>query len=288
MAAERAIYVYRFDSAYHASTSIKQIREDDTAMANQILLIMDYPLFVFLLTLLMLGAVTFIFHLVFKRIPPINKNLHDTFSLIQGATLTFLVFLIGFGVSLATDNYKNRQKYENIEANAINQAYLQVDFLPEKVKRETKQKLQEHLDLRLAYYQSKDLEKKENISRQINEIDNELWIAIRDVATYQQTAIMVKVLSSVNEVISSAAYTHISQLERIHPAVWLLLFILAIFCCILNSYGTVHNVNGIRLTLIFPLILAFALMFLADIDSTRGGIIFIEPLFTNNLSFNIN
>ena len=250
--------------------------------------ITDYPLLVFGLTFLALCFVTYGFHAIFKHIPPINKNLHSTFSVTQGATLTFLVFLIGFSISLAAENYKNRQKYENAEANAINIAHIQANFLPEEIRLETRQKLQAHLDLRIAYYHSRNLEEKESINRQINQIDYDLWMATRDAVIHQQTAVMAGVVSGVSGVISTAAYTHVSQLERIHPAVWLLIFILALFSCILNSYGALHNINGIRLTLIFPLILAFALMLLADIDSTQGGFIFIEPVFTHNLSLSVN
>lgn len=247
--------------------------------------VIDYPFRVFSLSLIVMCVVTLGFHLFFKRTRALNKSLHDTFSLTQGATFTFLVFLIGFSFSIATGNHNNRQKHESAEANAINVAYMRFDFLPENIKLEAQKKLIDHLNLRLAYYHSKSLEEKTKINQDINQIDNDLWGIIKTAALNQPNMLIPLVVTSVNDLTESAAYIHISELERIHHAIWYLIFILAVFSCILNSYGAIHNANGIKLTLIFPVILAFSLMLLSDLDSTLGGFIYIDPIYLNDLAW---
>ena len=65
------------------------------------------------------------------------------------------------------------------------------------------------------------------------------------------------------------------------------MFIISLGCCILIGYGSKHNLKGIKLTIIFPLVISFSFMLIADIDSTQGGMIYVDPQNLVNITHNI-
>ncbi len=64
---------------------------------------------------------------------------------------------------------------------------------------------------------------------------------------------------------------------QIPIAAWRLLAAIAIGCNLLVGYGSRSTKAGAKLLPILPLVVAIALMLIADIDSPRHGIIRVRP-----------
>ena len=71
--------------------------------------------------------------------------------------------------------------------------------------------------------------------------------------------------------------------NRIPIAAWCMIGAIAFACNLLVGYGSRSHTSGFRLLPILPLLVAVALMFIADIDAPRHGIIRVKPQNLINL-----
>lgn len=162
--------------------------------------ITDFPLLVFAFSFITMSTAILITHKIFKREGAFEPGFRETFNLVQGSTLSLLALLIGFSFSMSVGNYDTRSKYEEAEAKAINTAYKRFDFLPDTVKPEAKITLQNYLNLRIAFYQTLNQNKQQQINNETIQKGNELWQLLNAPVKEQQTAVMATVVTSVNDV----------------------------------------------------------------------------------------
>src|SRR3974390_2687355 len=90
--------------------------------------LLDNPFAVFALFLLAQWAAAYLGAFTKKRRKMTGVDQHD-FDVVQTATLTLLVLLIGFTFSMAVTRYDQRKNLEEAEANAIGTEYLRIDLL---------------------------------------------------------------------------------------------------------------------------------------------------------------
>jgi hypothetical protein len=78
-------------------------------------------------------------------------------------------------------------------------------------------------------------------------------------------------------VLNAQGYTQAAWWNRIPPAAWLLMIIIAVCSNILIGYGA-HRTKARRLLLfVLPLVVSISFFLIADIDSPRGGVIHVLP-----------
>jgi hypothetical protein len=204
--------------------------------------LLDHPLAVFTVTLVALWFAAYV-----------GDFLHDTgrrakleepgdFDTILSATLTLLGLVIGFSFAMAISRYDQRKNYEEAEANAIGTEYARADLLPTANAATLRELLTKYVDLRISFYRVRDERQLGQIDRETTKRQAELWSAVVRPAETQPTPIMALAVSGMNDVLNSQGYTQAAWWNRIPPAAWGLMGLVAIFSNLLLGQTT----NGQR------------------------------------------
>ena len=80
-----------------------------------------------------------------------------------------------------------------------------------------------------------------------------------------------------NDVLNSAGYTQAAWWNRIPPAAWVLMALIAICSNVLVGYGARRAEAERDLMVVLPLVVSISFFLIADIDSPRGGVIRVQP-----------
>src|SRR5882672_12346829 len=132
---------------------------------------------------------------------------HEDLSVILAATLTLLALIIGFSFSMATNRYDQRKNFEEGEANAIGTELLRADLLPAADAANVRKLLGDYLDQRIRFFINKDDAQRILIDKRTDQLEADLWAAVREPAVALPTPIAALVLSGMNDVINSQGYT---------------------------------------------------------------------------------
>ena len=208
---------------------------------------------------------------------PARPGVREDFGIILTATLTLLGLIIGFSFSMAVSRYDQRKDYEEAEANAIGTEYVRLDLLPPADANRLRPLLRNYLDQRIAFYVVWDDRDAEQINTRTAGLQAEMWSAVVAPATAQPTPVTGLAVSGMNDVLNTQGYTQAGFWNRIPPAAWSLIGTIAIGCNVLVGYGSRSARAESRLLPILPLLVSIALMFIADIDAPRHGLIRVKP-----------
>lgn len=239
--------------------------------------IMNFPLVVFFISLLVLWVAARVGCIVRKRRPEMSEAEQEDLGVIVAAALTLLGLIIGFTFSMAISRYDQRKNYEEEEANAIGTEYLRIDLLATPEGPALQQKLREYLDLRITFYQVRLPGKRREIEAQESRLQAEMWSGVESIARGNPTTLVALTVSGMNDVLNAQGYTQAAWWNRIPIAAWGLLFAIAIACNYLIGFSSHHMEGRTRRFIVLPIIVAIALLLIADIDSPRGGIIRVHP-----------
>ncbi|MCB5205515.1 hypothetical protein LH464_24040 [Neorhizobium sp. T786] len=196
----------------------------------------------------------------------------DEFRLILGAVLSLLGLVIGFTLSMSIAGYNSRQAAQEAEASSINSAYLRAGLLEKTYTAPLRTALLQYLKKRVEYYNGQSNGRVSKREEAIS-VQNELWERTVSAVAGQQTAITSLVVTGVNDVISSQKRAQAGWKNQIPLPAWLLLFVIALCCCVMIGYS-VGNVRkrGILL-LILPSMISLSFVMVAEIDSPGEGMI---------------
>jgi hypothetical protein len=204
-----------------------------------------------------------------------SEDVKSDFGVILAATLTLLGLIIGFSFSMATARYDLRKSYEEAEANAIGTEYVRADVLPAAERAQVRALLKKYTDLRIRFYQVRDLEVLRQINLDTAQVQDQLWAAASQPAIAQPNPVIALAVAGMNDVLNSQGYTQAAWWNRIPVGAWCLMFGIALFCNVLLGYGA-RKVEP-KLFMILPLVVAVSFFLIADIDSPRGGVIRVHP-----------
>ncbi len=123
----------------------------------------------------------------FQRLRAQIAEMRDDFSVVQGATLTLLGLIIGFTFSMALGRYDQRKNLEEEEANAIGTEFLRAELLPAAEGARVRAALKGYLDLRIAFYTTRDEAELAQLEAKTGKSQAELWAIIRQAAAAQPT-----------------------------------------------------------------------------------------------------
>lgn len=208
---------------------------------------------------------------------PLDDEVRQDFALLQGASLTLLGLIIAFSFSMAAGRYDQRKNLEEAEANAIGTEYVRADLLPAADAAKLRPLLKSYIDLRIAYYDVFDEAEAGGINKRTAKLQAELWAAVLGPAAATPTPVMALVVAGMNDVLNSQGYTQAAWWNRIPSSAWGLMIAIALGCNFLVGYGARSVLTAKRLLLIFPVFIAIAFAFIADIDSPRHGLIRVAP-----------
>jgi hypothetical protein len=213
----------------------------------------------------------------FHRKRPMEESVREDFGVVLAATLTLLGLIIGFTFSMAISRYDQRKNYEEAEANAIGTEYVRADLLPPVDATKVRGLLRNYLDQRILFYGARDEDRLRQIDATTVQLQNDLWTGVQAPAATQPTPLMALAVSGMNDVLNSQGYTQFAWGNRIPVAAWLLLELIAICCNLMVGYGARRPEAQAGLFLVLPLLVSISFLFIADIDSPRGGIIRVDP-----------
>ena len=243
---------------------------------------MDYPLFIFGVTFLLLSLAARIGS-SFQKAAKFEEAERENFGVILAATLTLLGLIIGFSFSMAVSRYDQRKNYEEAEANAIGTELARAGLLPPTDASKVRGLLKSYLDQRVSFYTTRNEEDLREINARTTQLQDELWSAVQATAVVQPNPVVALAVSGMNDVLNSQGYTQAAWWNRIPHAAWGLMATIAICCNLLVGYGA-RNSKRDRLLMILPLVVSIAFLLIADIDSPRGGLIHVHPQNLMSLS----
>ncbi|HXK06501.1 MAG TPA: hypothetical protein VMS37_29160 [Verrucomicrobiae bacterium] len=240
-------------------------------------LLMDYPLLVFLLSLLVLWVSAQAGSWL-RRKQALADAEHEYLGTIEGASLTLLALIIGFSFSMAVGRYDQRKNYEEEEANAIGTEYVRAGLLPAGDAARVRQLLKSYLDQRVLYYTvGRDANRIDQVNAAIDRLQSDLWSAIQTPTLAQPTPVAALAVSGMNDVLNSQGYTQAAWWNRIPAAAWVLMVGIGIFCNGLVGYNVRQERARLRWYFLLPGIVAVSFFLIADMDSPRGGVIRVAP-----------
>ena len=249
-------------------------------------MIRDFPLLVFVISLIVMWLSAQIGDFVRKRLRPLENVERMDLSTVLTATLTLLGLIIAFSFSMAVTRYDQRKNYEAEEANAIGTERVRAALLPAAHTERVRELLRQYLHQRVLFYESRDERQLEQIESDTAALEVELWSAVQTAAAAQPTPIVALAAEGMNDVLNTRGYTQAAWWNRIPTAAWGLMVTIAIFCNLLIGYGA-HR-REIILFLVLPLALSTSFFLISDIDSPRGGVIRVRPQNLESLAQSLN
>lgn len=235
------------------------------------------PLVLFLVSLIALGAAASIGASLLTRLRARVAEAREDFDIILGATLTLLALIIGFTFSMALSRYDQRKNLEEAEANAIGTEFLRADLLPDADASRVRALLRDYVSDRLAFYTTRDTSDLGQLELRTSNRQSQLWAAVRGPSQSAPTPVTALVVAGMNDVLNSQGYTQAAWLNRIPAAAWILLEVIAVCAVTLVGVRLRNPRATTGLLLILPLVVSFAFMLIADIDSPRRGMIRVTP-----------
>ena len=237
---------------------------------------LNFPVLLFLPSVFVLWLAAQIGAAIRRR-RPLRDDEREDFAVVQTATLTLLALIIGFSFSMAISRYDLRKTYEEAEANAIGTEYVRTGLLPGADAVAVRSQLRKYLDLRVAFYRTRNTGELRQINVDTAEVQGKMWSAVQVPALAQPTPVMALAVSGMNDVLNSQGYTQAAWWNRIPASAWGLLVLTAICCNALVGYGARGTGMRAKLLMVLPLVVSISFLLIADIDSPRGGLIHVAP-----------
>jgi len=238
-------------------------------------MLLDYPLFLFVVCLVGLWLAVRFGGWLRKKIWPVPEESEEDLNLLTGASLTLLALIIGFSFSMAVSRYDQRKNYEEEEANAIGTEYVRADLLPQADAAKVRQLLIQYLDQRLLFYTTHNMQRLAEVDTETSRLQAEMWSIVQNDAKAAPTPTMALVTAGMNDVLNRQGYTQAAWWNRIPVGGWSLMTLIALCCCVLTGYGA-HSRGPLVITLL-PFLISVSFFFIADIDSPRRGVIRVVP-----------
>ncbi|MGY4317587.1 bestrophin-like domain [Bradyrhizobium sp. JR3.5] len=233
-----------------------------------------YPFFVFVLTFIFLSIATIAGASLHKRYPTVTADHKDDLGIILAATLTLLALIIGFSFAMATNRYDERKRLEEAEASATRTEIARAELLQPVEAEKVRKLLREYLDQRILFYDIRDISRRAQIAQRTSQLEDDLWVPIREAAAAQPTPVVALIVAGMNDVFKAQGDAQAADWNRIPIAAWLLMAAIALCCTVLLGY---RARTSMRLALVLPLVVAISFFLIADIDAPRHGLIHVGP-----------
>ena len=187
----------------------------------------DFPLLVFVTSLVLLMFSLWTGARLLRRWFVPSDNMREDFGIVLGASLTLLALLVGFSFSMAVSRYDQRKSLEEAEANAIGTEYLRADLLPDADAAKVRALLHAYFEQRILFYTVRP-DRLREIDARTTALQTEMWAAVAAPAKAAPTPTAALVAMGMNDVLNSQGYTQAAWWNRIPPAAWLLMTVIAV------------------------------------------------------------
>jgi len=215
----------------------------------------------------------------------LDEDERSDLGVILTAALTLLGLIIGFTFSMAISRYDQRKNLEAAEANAIGTELARASLLPSAEAARIRELLGRYLKQRVVFYGTRNARQIQQINASTYRIQLNLWSAVVEGVPSRPAPLAALVVSGMNDVLNSQAYTQASWWNRIPITAWVMMAAIALFCAYLLGYTARRPDLRAKRLVVLPLIVAISFFLIADIDSPRGGIIRVRPQNLESVSW---
>lgn len=216
----------------------------------------------------------------FRRGRVIRGRLEDPakseLTTLQGAMVGLLALLLAFSFAMAESRFETRRQLVLEEANAIGTTYLRSQTLAQSYRTKVATLLREYVADRLEYYAAGiDLKRLDEVNRQTNQLQTELWSQAMDAINTDPHSIPAGLfISSLNEVIDLHMKRDIARQNHVPEAVLHLLFLVAILAMGIVGFGCgIGDWRSLSVTVTMSLIITLVILVIMDLDRPRRGFI---------------
>jgi hypothetical protein len=218
-----------------------------------------------------------------------SEAIESTISTIATSILGLAGFMLAFTFSIVAERYDARRGLVRTDAIAIRTAWQRADFLPEADRNDAVAILQQYVDLRVKYAQTRNLDAdyQQGFLAETQRLQNRLWsMAVANARKDMNSDVAALYIDSLNAVEAAHAERVAVALQaRVPREIWLALYGLTLLGMITVGYqaGTAGTKRGITRTAIAAtLALPFAAVFtlIATLDRPDSSVLVIsqQPL----------
>jgi hypothetical protein len=230
------------------------------------------------LSLLLFGVIlgsTALGFIVGRRMREKHHTLKEPLAVTQPALLGFMGIVLAFGLSLAVGRYETRRAAVVSEANAIDTTYLRSQTLPEPVRTESIELLEQYADtsIRISHLRP-DSPEQEEATVDSSEIQRNLWEQAGEALVAEPEATAPRLyVDTLNEMFEAQA-SRVAALSNRVPSPVVLLEVVgsAIALALLASHVSILG-RGVVATMLAAVLVSFTLLVTFDLDRPTRGFI---------------
>src|SRR5262245_13959764 len=228
--------------------------------------LVDRPAMLFVVLLLGLAAIEEIGIRLRSRISAgIDEARQEQIAAAREAAAVLLSLLLGFTMAMALQRYDYRVELVVDEVNAIRTTGLRAQTLTEPASSKLLELLREYVDVRVL-----GQELQGTVGR-AKELQDQLWNQSAAAARQSPAETVSIFLQSLTQTIDLGQKKQAALENRIPPSIWLTLVLISVLTCFIVGLGVRRRF--LVMTLIWPLIISFAVKQIADLDSPASGFI---------------
>ncbi len=198
---------------------------------------------------------------------------------VEGAVFGLMGLLLAFTFSGAAARFDARRALVVEEANDIGTAYLRLDLLPASAQPPLRASFRHYVDARLAFYKKlPDLAAAQPEQDRYQALQNEIWAgavaACRDAGSTPTTVLLLPALNQMIDITTTR-----TMALRMHPpvAVYVTMVLLVLAGSLLAGYDMgIGRASNHFYTLVFALVMTFALYVIIDYEFPRVGFIRVD------------
>jgi len=209
-----------------------------------------------------------------------DQNRKEQINAIRDALFVLLSLLLGFTLAMAVPRYDHRRELVVREANAIGTTYLRAKTLAQPYQDNLEGLLREYVDSRIYFFAvGFDSAEVDKAAKRSSSLQQELWKNMVAVSQSDRTPMAVAFMNSLNEVVDIDSERLAALENRIPSTVWVLIFAVAVIAVFTRGLTLKRR---FWLTLVLaPMTIAIVVGLVADLDSSRGGLIRVDqgPLY---------
>ncbi len=205
-----------------------------------------------------------------------KTNVHEEPRAMSGALLGFLAFVLAITFGNQESRFDRYRKVAVDEANAIQKAWLDAEWVPSPHREDIRASLREYTDSRIEGLRADDFDR---VTSDADRLHDQMWNQLRAAG---QGADGEKPIGQLAQSIANIRSLHntrlaIGVLERMHPAAWSTLIILMVLG--MGSMGYNAGITGSRRTGVrVLLVVSFSLLvtIIADLNKPEVGWISVD------------
>jgi hypothetical protein len=159
-------------------------------------------------------------------------------SAIAATILALLAFMMAFTFGIVSDRYDARKALVREEANAIRNAWLRSDFLPEPDRGDAVRLLRGYVDTRVAAVQSNDVARVRAVVLDSEPVQRRLWdMAVANARKDMNSDVAALYIESLNELANvHALRVAVGIHARIPAGIWLAFYLLIMLSMVAVGY----------------------------------------------------